>query len=34
MLVRPRLNVVINTDGSVQLVGQSALQTPESERGR
>lgn len=32
VLVRPRLNVVIDTDGSVQLVGQSALQSPESER--
>ncbi len=32
-LVRPRLNFVIHTDGSVQLVGQTAFQTgPESER--
>lgn len=32
-LVRPRLNFVIHTDGSVQLVGQFALQTqPERER--
>lgn len=32
-LVRPRLNFVIHTDGSVQLVGQFALQTqPEAER--
>jgi len=32
-LVRPRLNFVIHTDGSVQLVGQFALQTqPASER--
>jgi uncharacterized protein (TIGR02099 family) len=32
MLVRPRLNFVIRTDGSIQMVGQSAFQTPESER--
>ncbi len=32
VLVRPRLNVVIDTDGSVQLVGQTALQAPEAER--
>jgi len=32
VLVRPRLNLVIHTDGSVQMVGQGALQTPESER--
>ncbi len=32
-LVRPRLNFVIHTDGSVQLVGQAAFQTePRSER--
>ncbi len=32
-LVRPRLNFVIHTDGSVQLVGQAALQTePQAER--
>ena len=32
-LVRPRLNFVIHTDGTVQMVGQFALQTrPESER--
>ena len=32
-LVRPRLNFVIHTDGTVQMVGQFALQTrPENER--
>ncbi len=32
VLIRPRLNFVIHTDGSIQLVGQSAFETPESER--
>ena len=30
--VRPRLNFVITSDGRIQLVGQSALQQPDSER--
>jgi uncharacterized protein (TIGR02099 family) len=32
LLVRPRLNFVIHTDGSIHMVGQSAFQAPESER--